>query len=424
MKGVLMKAGQLVSFIFEALPEDAQAALATLQADAAPMAPSLAAGVVTSELGNPPERVFLDWTDLPVAAASIGQVHRAITAGGLDVAVKVQYPGVGEAIESDLDAAEMMYAMFSAMMLKGLDAKAFVDELRARMREELDYELEARNVTEFAALYAGHPWVRVPRLVPELSTKRLLTTEWVDGMSFEQFRTHGVVRHQAARRRGPLAVRPARRAAVRDVQRRPAPRQLQVPPRRQHHVPRLRPREALDARRVGVAQPDARRDRRAPRSRSAGRGDGDGRLPAPRPRTRRRARLRLREQPVHAVPHRRVHVQPGVDARHAQRDLRHPGPARTGDRAAQHATELRDPRSGRVGRRARSSASSKRADRGGRCCSSTSPTASRRPSSAPPKPPGAPTASAPDPSCAEVAGSVSPQPGRKFAGSCDTNRGW
>ena len=132
MKGVLMKAGQLVSFIFEALPEDAQAALATLQADAAPMAPSLAAGVVTSELGNPPERVFLDWTDLPVAAASIGQVHRAITAGGLDVAVKVQYPGVGEAIESDLDAAEMMYAMFSMMMLKGLDAKAFVDELRAR----------------------------------------------------------------------------------------------------------------------------------------------------------------------------------------------------------------------------------------------------------------------------------------------------
>ena len=191
MKGVLMKAGQLVSFIFEALPEDAQAALATLQADAAPMAPSLAAGVVTAELGSPPERVFLDWTDLPVAAASIGQVHRAITAGGLDVAVKVQYPGVGEAIESDLDAAEMMYAMFSMMMLKGLDAKAFVDELRARMREELDYELEARNVVEFAALYAGHPWVRVPRLVPELSTKRLLTTEWVDGMSFEQFRATG-----------------------------------------------------------------------------------------------------------------------------------------------------------------------------------------------------------------------------------------
>jgi predicted unusual protein kinase regulating ubiquinone biosynthesis (AarF/ABC1/UbiB family) len=188
MKGVLMKAGQLVSFIFESLPEEAQAALATLQADAAPMAPTLAASVVESELGQPPEHAFLDWTDLPVAAASIGQVHRAVTPGGIDVAVKVQYPGVFHAIESDLDAAETMYAMFSAMMLKGLDAKGLVDELRDRMREELDYRLEARNVIEFGEIFAGHPWVRVPRLIPELSTRKLLTTEWVDGMSFEEFR--------------------------------------------------------------------------------------------------------------------------------------------------------------------------------------------------------------------------------------------
>ncbi len=188
MKGVLMKAGQLVSFIFEALPDDAQAALATLQADAAPMAPSLAAGVVESELGQSPERVFLDWSDLPVAAASIGQVHRAVTHDGRDVAVKVQYPGVHEAIESDLDAAEVMYGMFSAMMLKGLDAKGLVDELRDRMREELDYRLEARNLQEFSSLFAGHPWVRIPGLVAELSTENLLTTEWVDGLSFDEFR--------------------------------------------------------------------------------------------------------------------------------------------------------------------------------------------------------------------------------------------
>lgn len=188
MKGVLMKAGQLISFIFEVLPDDAQAALATLQADAAPMAPSLAAGVVESELGSPPERAFLDWTDLPVAAASIGQVHRAVTPGGVDVAVKVQYPGVHHAIESDLDAAEVMYGMFSAMMLKGLDAKGLVDELRARMREELDYELEARNAIEFGEIFAGHPWVRIPRVVPEFCTRKLLTTEWVDGMSFDEFR--------------------------------------------------------------------------------------------------------------------------------------------------------------------------------------------------------------------------------------------
>ncbi|MEL6891682.1 MAG: AarF/ABC1/UbiB kinase family protein, partial [Actinomycetota bacterium] len=188
MKGVLMKAGQLISFIFEALPDEAQDALATLQADAAPMAPTLAAGVVEGDLGKAPERIFLDWTDLPVAAASIGQVHRATTRDGRDVAVKVQYPGVHEAIESDLDAAEAMYAMFSAMMLKGLDAKGLVDELRARMREELDYRLEASNVAEFSQRFAGHPWVRIPALVPDLSTERLLTTEWIDGMPFDEFR--------------------------------------------------------------------------------------------------------------------------------------------------------------------------------------------------------------------------------------------
>ena len=188
MKGVLMKAGQLISFIFEALPDEAQAALATLQADAAPMAPSLAAEVVRGDLGAAPERVFLDWSDMPVAAASIGQVHRAVTPDGRDVAVKVQYPGVHDAIESDLDAAEVMYAMFSSLMLKGLDAKGLVDELRERMREELDYRLEATNVAEFEARFAGHPWVRIPKLVPEFSTARLLTTEWIDGMSFDEFR--------------------------------------------------------------------------------------------------------------------------------------------------------------------------------------------------------------------------------------------
>jgi predicted unusual protein kinase regulating ubiquinone biosynthesis (AarF/ABC1/UbiB family) len=189
MKGVLMKAGQMISFIFETLPDDAQAALATLQADAAPMSPTLAASVVEQELGQAPERAFLDWNDLPAAAASIGQVHRATTHDGREVAVKVQYPGVHEAIESDLDAAETMYAVFSAMMLKGLDAKGLVDELRDRMREELDYRHEADNLELFNDVFRGHPWVRIPVLVPESSTGKVLTTEWVDGMTFDEFRT-------------------------------------------------------------------------------------------------------------------------------------------------------------------------------------------------------------------------------------------
>ena len=187
MKGVLMKVGQLVSFIAEGLPDEAQQALAVLQADAAPMAPTLAAEVVEAELGGTPEQVFRRWDDLPVAAASIGQVHRAETKDRREVAVKVQFPGVGAAIEEDLDGAEVMYQVFSALALNGLDARGLVDELRARMREELDYRLEAGNLAEFARHFAGHPWVRIPALVPELSQSRVLTTEWVDGMSWDEF---------------------------------------------------------------------------------------------------------------------------------------------------------------------------------------------------------------------------------------------
>ena len=200
MKGVLMKVGQLVSFIAEGLPDEAQAALATLQADAAPMSPTLAASVVTNELGAEPEDVFARWDDLPVAAASIGQVHRATTTDGRPVAVKVQFPGVGAAIEEDLDGAEVLYTVFSALALNGLDARGLVDELRARMREELDYRLEARNIAEFASHFAGHPWVRIPELLPELSTQQVLTTEWIDGMSWDQFMA--VAPHETKQRAG------------------------------------------------------------------------------------------------------------------------------------------------------------------------------------------------------------------------------
>src|SRR2546423_149508 len=157
MKGAIMKAGQMLSFIADGLPPEAQAALATLQADVPPMAPSLAEGVVRSELGADPDRLFLDWDPVPVAAASIGQVHRAVMPDGRIVAVKVQYPGVDKAIKSDLDNAEMLYGLFAQFALKNLDVNALVDELRARMADELDYRLEARFQTQFAERYAGHP---------------------------------------------------------------------------------------------------------------------------------------------------------------------------------------------------------------------------------------------------------------------------
>lgn len=187
MKGVIMKAGQMMSFILDGLPSEAQAALASLQADVPPMSPSAAAQVVREELGRDPEEIFLEWNELPAAAASIGQVHRAVTRDGRVVAVKVQYPGIDMAIGSDLANAELLYAMLSSFTLKSLDTKALVEELRARMFDELDYRLEASCQAEFAARYRGHPFVHVPEVLPEYSTRRVLTSEWVDGKSFQDF---------------------------------------------------------------------------------------------------------------------------------------------------------------------------------------------------------------------------------------------
>ena len=172
----------MVSFVVEALPEPAQNALASLYADAPPMAPGLAAQVVREELGADPEHVFLDWTAEPVAAASIGQVHRAVTVDGREVAVKVQYPGVGDTIVADLANAERLYALLGSLTLKGLDTTAVVDELRDRMVEEVDYQREAANQLELREAFHGHPVVRIPDVVARHSTRRVLTTGWVDGL--------------------------------------------------------------------------------------------------------------------------------------------------------------------------------------------------------------------------------------------------
>ena len=101
--------------------------------------------------------------------------------------MKVQYPGVDRAIKSDLDNAEFLYGLFAQFALKNLDVTALVDELRARMADELDYRLEAACQTEFADRYAGHPFIRVPRVVPERSSRRVLTSDWVDGLRWDDF---------------------------------------------------------------------------------------------------------------------------------------------------------------------------------------------------------------------------------------------
>ncbi|MGH3850263.1 MAG: ABC1 kinase family protein, partial [Pseudonocardiaceae bacterium] len=187
MKGAIMKAGQMISFVADGLPSEARAALAILQSDVPPMAPSLAEGVIREDLGSDPEKLFLDWDPVPVAAASIGQVHRAVMPDGRLVAVKVQYPGVDKAIRSDLDNAEMLTSMFAAVALKNMDVKPMVDELRSRMGDELDYRLEARCQTEFADRYRGHPFIHVPDVIPERSGRRVITSDWVEGCNWKEF---------------------------------------------------------------------------------------------------------------------------------------------------------------------------------------------------------------------------------------------
>jgi predicted unusual protein kinase regulating ubiquinone biosynthesis (AarF/ABC1/UbiB family) len=185
MKGVLMKLGQIASFVDDGMPEPVREALQQLQADAPPMSADLAAGVVERELGQPPERAFAEWDPVPIAAASIGQVHRAITHDGMAVAVKVQYPGVERAIRADLDAfdASMLPA---PVLFKNFDPRPFVDEIRARIGEELDYRIEAANQRLFADWYRGHPFIHIPGVVAPLSTERVLTTELATGARFAE----------------------------------------------------------------------------------------------------------------------------------------------------------------------------------------------------------------------------------------------
>src|SRR4051812_26007985 len=188
MKGALMKVGQMASYLDQGLPEPIREQLAQLQADAPPMAPELAADVVERELGAPPTDVFDTWDPVPFAAASIGQVHRALTRDGRAVAVKVQYPGVDDAIEADLANAGLLVQIIS-MVSPGVEPEPIVEELKARLREELDYTLEARNQRLFAGYYADHPFISVPTVVNELSARRVLTTELAEGVRFDELLT-------------------------------------------------------------------------------------------------------------------------------------------------------------------------------------------------------------------------------------------
>ena len=192
MKGVAMKLGQVMSFLDvglvpEEYREEFQAKLAELL-DAAPkVAFKEMKQVIESEYGEPIEDVFATFDPVPIAAASIGQVYKARLQDGRDVAVKVQYPGVAQAVRADMMNLGIILRLMKSVA-PGLDPKAMGDEIRSRIDEELDYELEAQNQRTLARLFRGHPFMIVPEVVTSLSHEKVVVTEFVSGRGFEELK--------------------------------------------------------------------------------------------------------------------------------------------------------------------------------------------------------------------------------------------
>lgn len=191
MKGALMKLGQMASYLDDGLPEPLRLALSQLQSNAPPMSIDLVHQEIQRELGKTVNELFVEFDDEPIAAASIGQVHRAILrtpSGERAVAVKVQYPGVAEAIDADLRTADLLGTLL-AFGFKSLNPEDMVAEIKDRLREELDYKKEAENQQVFADFYRNHPFIHVPEVLHDYSTSRILVTELVSGHSFAEVLT-------------------------------------------------------------------------------------------------------------------------------------------------------------------------------------------------------------------------------------------
>jgi predicted unusual protein kinase regulating ubiquinone biosynthesis (AarF/ABC1/UbiB family) len=192
MKGAAMKVGQVMSFLDvglvpEEYREEFQRKLAALR-DAAPTVSFKdMRKVIEQELGEPVSAVFSEFDEEPIAAASIGQVYRATLDDGRDVAVKVQYPGVAAAVRADMQNLGLILRL-AKRIAPGMDPKAIGNEIRERIHEELDYELEAQNQRRLARIFRGHPFIKIPEVVTSLSRERVLVSEYVEGVGFEELK--------------------------------------------------------------------------------------------------------------------------------------------------------------------------------------------------------------------------------------------
>jgi predicted unusual protein kinase regulating ubiquinone biosynthesis (AarF/ABC1/UbiB family) len=180
LKGPIMKVAQLLATIPEALPAEYAAELGQLQSQAPAMGWAFVRRRMAAELGPDWEAKFASFEHEAAASASLGQVHRARSHDGRRLAAKLQYPDMQSAVEADLTQLSMLFSIHRRMR-PAIETSEMLKEISARLREELDYELEAKHTGLYGIIFADDPLIRVPEIVPELSTKRLLTMSWMDG---------------------------------------------------------------------------------------------------------------------------------------------------------------------------------------------------------------------------------------------------
>lgn len=187
LKGPIMKVAQLLSTIPEALPKEYAAELSQLQSQAPPMGPAFVKRRMAAELRPDWLKKFGSFALESSASASLGQVHKATTTDGRELACKLQYPDMQSAVEADLTQLKLVFAVHSRMD-RAIDTSEIIHEISARLREELDYDLEARHMALYARMLAGESNIRVPQVVKELSTKRLLSMDWLHGRRLLEFK--------------------------------------------------------------------------------------------------------------------------------------------------------------------------------------------------------------------------------------------